>query len=298
MSSSIKLPQRPAFARSTSSIVLVSTYQLEGPDSRVGSLYLLSHNLQIVQCIKAPAGVFRLEFLKPDVIIAAVTDGSLFTTTLDASPSTESIPVAEDILLDVSSPSPSSNVACTDKNGCAHIVDIGTGTVVASWKAHSLPYTGTGCEVWTCSLNDTLLCTGGEDATLKVWDVRTESTVQRMTEFTAGVTFSSWRKEHIILTGSYDQHIRLFDMRKSKEPLKINETSGGVWHIEDCHHSGKQCHIAACMYGGWTLLDENFDTIKEEEKAGQELLYGVTMASENLLVYTTFNDYKVTAVTV
>ncbi|EYC27918.1 hypothetical protein Y032_0008g253 [Ancylostoma ceylanicum] len=63
-----------------------------------------------------------------------------------ASPSTESIPVAEDILLDVSSPSPSSNVACTDKNGCAHIVDIGTGTVVANWKAHSLPYTSTGCE--------------------------------------------------------------------------------------------------------------------------------------------------------
>ncbi|EYC27920.1 hypothetical protein Y032_0008g254 [Ancylostoma ceylanicum] len=123
-----------------------------------------------------------------------------------------------------------------------------------------------------------------------------------MSDFTAGVTFSSWKKEHVIVTGSYDQHIRLFDMRKSKEPLKVNEvslpTSGGVWHIEDCHHSGKQCHIAACMYGGWTLLDEGFDTIQADEKAGQELLYGVTMASENLLVYTTFNDYKVTAVTV
>lgn len=52
------------------------------------------------------------------------------------------------------------------------------------------------------------------------------------------------------------------------------------------------------MYGGWTLLDENFEIIQADERAGEELLYGVTMASENLLVYTTFNDYKVTAVTV
>ncbi|KHJ91175.1 WD domain, G-beta repeat protein [Oesophagostomum dentatum] len=298
MSVTIKLPQKPAFARSARSNVFVSTYQLEGPDSRSGSIYVLSHNLDIIQCIKAPAGVFRFDFLKPDVIIAAVTDGSLFITTLSDPPSTESFPVAEDILLDVSSPSPTSNVACTDKTGCAHIVDVDNGTVVATWKAHSLPYSNTGCEVWTCSLNDALLCTGGEDATLKVWDIRTQSMVQRVTEFSAGVTFSKWQEENIILTGSYDQHIRVFDIRKSKEPLKERETSGGVWYVEQFQHAGKQHYIAACMYGGWATLDENLEFIKTDEKAGKELLYGATMATENLLIYATFNDYKVTSVTV
>ncbi|KHJ83747.1 WD domain, G-beta repeat protein [Oesophagostomum dentatum] len=153
-------------------------------------------------------------------------------------------------------------------------------------------------KVWTCNLNDALLCTGGEDASLKVWDVRTQSMVQRVTEFSAGVTFSKWQEENIILTGSYDQHVRVFDIRKSKEPLKDRETSGGVWYVEQFQHADKQHYIAACMYGGWAILNENLEFIKTDEKAGKELLYGVTMASENLLVYTTFNDYKVTSVTV
>ncbi|KAK6741623.1 hypothetical protein RB195_009472 [Necator americanus] len=270
---SLKLNQRPAFARSTNSNILVSTYQLEEPDSRKGSIYLLSNTLDIIHHIDAPAGVFRFDFLKPNVVIAAVTNGSLFTTTFDDSPSTASIHVSDEMLLDVSSPSLTSYVSCTDK-------------------------ADTGCEVWTCSLNDTLLCTGGEDAVLKVWDIRSQTMVQRLNEFNAGVTFSNWKKDNVIITGSYDQHIRLFDMRKSKESLKAIETSGGVWHIEDYQNARKQYRVAACMYGGWTLLDENFDIIKADDKAGQELLYGVTMANENLLIYTTFNDYKVTAVTV
>ncbi|KAK6741622.1 hypothetical protein RB195_009472 [Necator americanus] len=323
---SLKLNQRPAFARSTNSNILVSTYQLEEPDSRKGSIYLLSNTLDIIHHIDAPAGVFRFDFLKPNVVIAAVTNGSLFTTTFDDSPSTASIHVSDEMLLDVSSPSLTSYVSCTDKAGYAHMIDVDTETVISTWKAHSLPYTDTGCEVWTCSLNDTLLCTGGEDAVLKVWDIRSQTMVQRLNEFNAGVTFSNWKKDNVIqishttiiyvshskvsflcaknscpqviITGSYDQHIRLFDMRKSKESLKAIETSGGVWHIEDYQNARKQYRVAACMYGGWTLLDENFDIIKADDKAGQELLYGVTMANENLLIYTTFNDYKVTAVTV
>ncbi|ETN83820.1 WD domain, G-beta repeat protein [Necator americanus] len=295
---SLKLNQRPAFARSTNSNILVSTYQLEEPDSRKGSIYLLSNTLDIIHHIDAPAGVFRFDFLKPNVVIAAVTNGSLFTTTFDDSPSTASIHVSDEMLLDVSSPSLTSYVSCTDKAGYAHMIDVDTETVISTWKAHSLPYTDTGCEVWTCSLNDTLLCTGGEDGVLKVWDIRSQTMVQRLNEFNAGVTFSNWKKDNVIITGSYDQHIRLFDMRKSKESLKAIETSGGVWHIEDYQNARQQYRVAACMYGGWTLLDENFDIIKADDKAGQELLYGVTMANENLLIYTTFNYYKVTAVTV
>ncbi|CAJ0600365.1 unnamed protein product [Cylicocyclus nassatus] len=298
MPASIKLPERPAFARSTKSEVLVSTYQLESAESRVGFIYILSPGLEVLQCIKAPAGVFRFDFLKPKVIIAAVTDGSLFITTYGEKPTSESIPVSENMLLDVSSPSSTRNVACTDKVGNAHIVDVDTGTVVATWIAHSLPYTSEGCEVWTCSLNNVSLCTGGEDATLKVWDTRSKTTVNRVTGFDAGVTFSSWQGENTILTGSYDQHIRLFDLRQTKEPLQIKETAGGVWHIEDVQAHGNPCHVAACMYGGWAILDEKYNITQSDEKAGKELLYGVTMASENLLVYTTFNDYKVTASTI
>ncbi|VDM61766.1 unnamed protein product [Angiostrongylus costaricensis] len=80
---SLDLPQNPAFVLSTQFNVLVSTYQLEGACSRIGSIYILSHDLDIIRCIVAPAGVFRFELLDSDVVIAAVTDGSLFITTFN-----------------------------------------------------------------------------------------------------------------------------------------------------------------------------------------------------------------------
>ncbi|KAK5969785.1 WD domain G-beta repeat protein [Trichostrongylus colubriformis] len=293
MSCSIKLPQRPAFARSTPSKLLVSTYQLTSPDSRVGSLYILSHSLDIVHCITAPAGVFRFDFLAPNVIIAAVTSGSLWITSITDSPSNSAINVAEDLLLDVSAPSLSNHVCCTDKMGSAYIVDVAASTVIANWRAHSLPYTDTGCEVWTCAQHENLVCTGGEDATLKVWDTRSQSAVQTFKQFEAGVTFSEWQEDNLLLTGSYDQHIRLFDMRNNREALKTAEMNGGVWHIENCERAGMRCYLASCMYGGWALTDENFDVIRSDKNAGEQLTYGVTVLNENSLAYTTFNDFKV-----
>ncbi|KAK6009058.1 WD domain, G-beta repeat protein [Ostertagia ostertagi] len=220
MSCSINLPQRPAFARCTPSKLLVSTYQLEGSDSRVGSLYILSHSLDICRCITAPAGVFRFDFVEPHVVIAAITDGSLFTASITDSQSNSSISVAEDILLDVSSRSSTSHVSCTDKMGFAYVVDLAVGIVTSRWKAHSLPYTDTGCEVWTCAQHDNMLCTGGEDETLKVWDARSQCVVQRFSQFEAGVTFSEWQEDRLILSGSYDQNIRLFDMRNNRDAVK------------------------------------------------------------------------------
>nr|CDJ98409.1 WD40 repeat-like protein [Haemonchus contortus] len=273
----MKLTQRPAFAHSTPSNVLVSTYQLEDSDSRIGSLYVLSHNLGIVRCIKAPGGVFRFDFLKPHVVIAAITDGSLFTASISDSPSDSSISVAEDILLDVSSSPSSDRVSCTDKSGCAYIVDLTASTVI----------------VWTCAQRDHLVCTGGEDAALKVWDARSQSIAQRFNEFEAGVTFSEWQEDNLILTGSYDQHIRLFDMRNNREAIKTVETHGGVWHIENCQRAGVEHYLAACMYGGWVLFDQNFDIVKCDKDAGEHLLYGVTLLNENTIAYTTFNDFMV-----
>ncbi|KAK6044375.1 hypothetical protein COOONC_18120 [Cooperia oncophora] len=245
MTCSIKLPQRPAFARSTASQLLVSTYQLEGSDSRVGSLYILTHSLDIVRCITAPAGVFRFDFVEPHVIIAAVTDGSLFTAS-----------ITEDILLDVSSPSPSNHVSCTDKMGFAYVVDLGTGIVIASWKAHSLPYTDTGCEVWTCAQKDTTVCTGGEDATLKVWDARSHSVVQRFSEFEAGVTFSDWQK-YLILTGSYDQQYVCSTCVIDGKRSKLRRADGGVWKSKTVSAGTTSSHARSCNVRCWALyIDE------------------------------------------
>ncbi|KAJ1345881.1 hypothetical protein KIN20_000510 [Parelaphostrongylus tenuis] len=299
---SIKLPQKPAFVRSTQSNVLVSTYQLEANRSRTGSLYILSHNLDIIRCIDAPAGVFRFELIdSSQVVIAAVTDGSLFVTKFNEDqPSSYSLAIAEDLLLDVSASSLSNNdIICTDSTGFVHLVDLAAERKVSSFRAHSLPYSGVGCEVWTCALSGNLMCTGGDDGILKIWDIRDHMIVQQYSEFSAGVTFSDWEEDHLILTGSYDQHIRLFDMRSRRGPVQVSETAGGVWHIENCErtHAQVQCYLAACMYGGWALFDKNLKLSLANMMAGGQLLYGVTMLSDNSIVYTSFNDCVVTVAT-
>lgn len=220
MPCSVKLPQRPAFVRSNASDVFVSTYQLDGSGSRVGSIYILSHGLDVARCIPAPAGVFRFEFLDPHMIIAAVTDGSLFTSSTTDPASSASFHVTDNVLLDVSSCSEAKFVSCTDDSGSVHIVDVAQRAVISSWKAHVLPYTNAGCEVWTCAIKGNMLCSGGEDARLKLWDIRCRSDVGCCTRFEAGVTFCSWQDENLVLTGSYDQHIRLLDVRRLKEPCK------------------------------------------------------------------------------
>ncbi|WKX98194.1 hypothetical protein Q1695_013682 [Nippostrongylus brasiliensis] len=291
---SITLPQRPAFIRSALSSVVASTYQLEDSGERKGSIYILSHNLEIGQCIRTPAGVFRFDFLEPSIIIAAVADGSLFTTSINETECSDTISVCEDVLLDVATVPESNVVSCTDKSGRVHLVDVVPGKVVTSWDAHVLPYTNSGCEVWTCAMRENLLCTGGEDGILKIWDLRSHSFVQQCRRFDAGVTFTSWIQSHSILTGSYDQHIRLFDVRNTKEPLIYVKTNGGVWHVENCEYGGTQHYLASCMYGGWALLDGDFKTIKSDETAGEQLLYGATKINDQYLMYVTFNDFTVT----
>ncbi|PIO62492.1 hypothetical protein TELCIR_15946 [Teladorsagia circumcincta] len=97
----------------------------------------------------------------------------------------------------------------------------------------------------------------------------------------------------LILSGSYDENIRLFDMRNGREALKTVKTDGGVWHIENCERGGLPYYLSSCMYGGWALLDQNFDVVNSDKLAGEQLLYGITMLNENTLAYTTFNDFKV-----
>ncbi|VDO99691.1 unnamed protein product [Heligmosomoides polygyrus] len=205
MPCSVKLPQRPAFVRSNASDVFVSTYQLDGSGSRVGSIYILSHGLDVARCIPAPAGVFRFEFLDPHMIIAAVTDGSLFTSSTTDPASSASFHVTDNVLLDVSSCSEAKFVSCTDDSGSVHIVDVAQRAVISSWKAHVLPYTNAGCEVWTCAIKGNMLCSGGEDARLKLWDIRCRSDVGCCTRFEAGVTFCSWQDENV---AGFDRQLR------------------------------------------------------------------------------------------
>ena len=141
------------------------------------------------------------------------------------------------------------------------------------WDAHKL--FGCAAEVWTvCFASNQLYSTyantvisGGDDCKMKLWDLRTCSAVTNCSkpvhcigdeEFSAGVTAVTYHPtlEHIFCSGSYDESIRLWDMRKlkSSEPVGRVAVGGGVWRIK-WHPTKKGKILIAAMHGGCRIID-------------------------------------------
>ena len=147
------------------------------------------------------------------------------------------------------------------------------------WDAHTL--FGCPSEVWTCCFaasaatgqsalsNDgtNVVISGGDDGTMKLWDVRSCCTgggpMAKVgeAEFEAGVTAVSYHptQEHMFAVGSYDEVVRLYDVRNLKAPLGRASVGGGVWRIRwHPSHDGKM--LVGAMHGGCRVVDAgNFE---------------------------------------
>jgi WD40 repeat protein len=136
------------------------------------------------------------------------------------------------------------------------------------WNAHEL--FGYPSEVWTVcfasnrhynTYADTVI-SGGDDCKMKLWDVRlcgisNPKPVTVKTGFEAGVTGVSYHPtlEHIFAVGSYDEEVRIYDMRKlSGEPLGKVNVGGGVWRIK-WHPKDASRILVGAMHGGCRLVD-------------------------------------------
>jgi diphthine methyl ester acylhydrolase len=60
---------------------------------------------------------------------------------------------------------------------------------------------------------------------------------------------------HVVATGSYDEHVRLWDMRALATPILTQKLScgGGVWRLA-WHPSEQDTLLAACMQNGFAVL--------------------------------------------
>lgn len=146
-------------------------------------------------------------------------------------------------------------LACCDSAGRAHIfgLDGAAPQLISSWQAHAL-------EVWTVAHQRTeggLLLTGADDCELRGWDVRAlerPAFVNRKGH-SMGVTSiqSDPRAEHIVLTGSYDEHLRTFDLRMPQRELCSLALGGGVW-CAHWHPRMPGAIVTACMHNGFHLV--------------------------------------------
>mmetsp|Transcript_38779 Transcript_38779/g.46743 ORF Transcript_38779/g.46743 Transcript_38779/m.46743 type:complete len:410 (-) Transcript_38779:87-1316(-) len=131
-------------------------------------------------------------------------------------------------------------------------------------------------EVWTCCVSPEtpdLIISGGDDCTMKGWDLRNNNNkpvfkVGSAEYENGGVTSLSFShlkdQKNQFLSGSYDECLRLWDIRNVSKPLlrqKIN-VGGGIWRIK-YHPAVENTALVGAMHGGCCVV--NFGDVKRND---------------------------------
>ncbi|KAF5374769.1 hypothetical protein D9758_000260 [Tetrapyrgos nigripes] len=129
----------------------------------------------------------------------------------------------------------------------------GSLTVKRSWPAHTFEPWIAAWDYW----NRNVVYSGGDDLAMRGWDVRLEQPIFQNKLFSSGITTiqSHPYMEHILAVGSYDSSVRIFDTRKSFDPLTQIDAGGGVWRVK-WHPSASRKHdlLLACMLDGFKVM--------------------------------------------
>ena len=136
-------------------------------------------------------------------------------------------------------------------------------------------------EAWISSFNyydKNIVYSGGDDTKMKGWDLRLNKPIWINKSHYAGVCSiqSNPLVEHEFVSGSYDEHVRLWDCRKMKNPKKEYKINGGVWRVK-YHSLNKDLLLTACMHDGFKIVNlkdgEIISTFNTKVK--DSLAYGV-----------------------
>ncbi|CAG9767082.1 unnamed protein product [Ceutorhynchus assimilis] len=151
------------------------------------------------------------------------------------------------------------HVACSDSKGNIHLLQLINNELVMekSWHGHDFQAWITGFYYW----DPNIIFSGGDDAVFLKFDKRAgDSPVAKNKQHETGVTsfHSNKSKEFLVATGSYDEHVRLWDVRSIKNPLNQLKMPGGVWRLKWDPFSQRYL-LAACMFGGLHVMEAQSD---------------------------------------
>lgn len=177
------------------------------------------------------------------------------------------------------------NILASDSRGSVSLLSLTPSKITKrrDWKAHSF-------EAWACAFdkwNGNVVYTGGDDTFMHIFDVRSPETRKVVTNksHTAGVTAILSYDEHRLITGSYDETLRIFDTRTWRQPLYGLMLFGGIWRIKPSKIERKML-LCACMYKNFSVCMLNEDVTEAnlvaEFTRHESICYGADWAPSKL----------------
>lgn len=179
----------------------------------------------------------------------------------------------------------SENLLASDSCGNVTLLTVEQSSIVKkqSWKAHSF-------EAWTCAFDKwktNVVYTGGDDSFLHIYDIRATEAQQivKNRSHIAGITSLLSFSEHCLISGSYDEQLRIFDTRSWRQPLAELKLYGGIWRIKPSK-CDRNLLLCACMYKNFSLcrLSNELDNVclVDEYLKHESICYGADWSPNRL----------------
>ncbi|KAI5683372.1 hypothetical protein M9H77_04600 [Catharanthus roseus] len=191
------------------------------------------------------------------------------------------------LCLDWNQSSTSINVGLSD--GSVSIVSLVESqlSILREWKAHEF-------ELWATSFDihqPNLVYTGSDDCKFSCWDLREDPSnivFQNSKVHKMGVCCiaKNPNDSNVLLTGSYDEYLRIWDMRSISQPVSKSSLclGGGVWRIK-YHPTIPDLVLTACMHNGFAIVktkNGEAESIEAYNNKHGSLAYGADWQREKI----------------
>ncbi|KAG5519664.1 hypothetical protein PMAC_001820 [Pneumocystis sp. 'macacae'] len=283
---------------------VAGSYFLEIDNKRVGHLFLYEVNgakktINLVQSLECEA-ILDMKWIpySQEKLIVATSIGILSIYELSGSyPVLNRIWVNEifdsnTLILSVSLSGIDNHGVVSTSTGELCIFDLNLLKAIQKWKAHSLE-----CWMACYNIDSTIIFSGSDDCTFKIWDIReTLMPIFTNTKSHEGGVISFIPFDKKLVTGSFDDYIKLFDLRGPNNDV-WKENIGSAWRL--IKQPKNQFRILSClMYNGAKLFDldisgNNKIKIRKEFKEHESIVYAGDWYNEQEIITCSFYDKKI-----